>query len=1029
MWSRLLHSHVFSNLVFALILCGGIWVYLSLPREQDPAINFNWVQITTLLPGASAEDIERKVTDPLEEALEKIKDVKFVSSNSRDNVSTILVRFQEISDSTFDKRVADLRREVQTIERDLPDAAKSPLITELTTDNALPIATLALTGQADDEHLRRLARRLKRDLARVPGVDQIVTAGLRDPELHVRFHPEKLAAANVGPDTLVTTVGAYFQDVALGSARIAETLWRLRLDGASSDPGYLAALPLTQIMSDSAASGDVLRIEQVAETAWAREKSEKLVRYRDQPAVLFSVTKRAGTNTLQLVERLQRFIARYNAVTARQGVALTLIDDQTLMTRTAIDVMQTNALYGLLLVMLLSGLFLGRRIAFLVSIGIPFILAGTFIVLKPLGHTLNISVLLGIVIALGMLVDDAVVVVEAIFERLRRGIATVAAVQQGLREVFAPVTASVLTTMAAFLPLLLLPGILGKFMRVIPTVVCCALAISLLEAYWMLPNHVIAMKLNFDRPSRWHRWRMRALHTLRVYYGYALIATLRRPKRTLAVLLCVFASAVALVVSGRVEFNFFTFDPMRFFYVNVDMPPTATLDETINVTKRAEHLVRQTLRAEELRDAVSYAGQKFTETEPLFGEGYGQVLVSLQPHHEGMRGVTEMIDAIRPDLERLPGPLNVSILKMSGGPPKGKAINVKIRGDDYPELRAATDALLRFMRAEPGFQDIADDDTPGRHGLVLRLRGEAIQRAGLSPQTVQQALLTMTDGVVAAQLRDSGDLIDVRVLSTAAYADRYQHWPQVLDLTLPLPQGGRIPLRELVDAETTLIKSNLRHYNFRRTITIEADIDDARWDTLAANQAIRKAWEAMARDYPNVSLDFTGELDDINESLRSIAVLFAVGVGLIYLILSTQFNSYFQPLLILVTVPMAFTGVAYGLWLTGNPLSLFTLYGVVALTGIAVNASIVLISATNDNLLRGMSVLHAVFYAARRRLLPIIVTTLTTVGGLLSLALGWGGQSLLWGPVATAIVYGLMVSSLMTLFVVPSLFLLTHRRR
>jgi len=284
--------------------------------------------------------------------------------------------------------------------------------------------------------------------------------------------------------------------------------------------------------------------------------------------------KKENANTLELVERIRAYIGERNAVQDQTGVRLTLIDDQTVPTREAIRLMENNAVLGLLLVLLSAWLFLGSRIALFTSLGIPFSLAGTFLVLLAIGETLNVTVLLGVVIVLGMLVDDAVVIVEAMYYRLQRGADAVSAALASFREVGLPMLSAVLTTMAAFLPLMLLPGILGDFMRVIPMVVTIALAISLVEAFWILPAHVIAMRVSFDNPSRLHRLRIRFTHALQIRYVRLLLKVLRRPRLSLAALLLLFALAVGAVASGMVRMDFFAADPLRLFYVNIEMPPT-----------------------------------------------------------------------------------------------------------------------------------------------------------------------------------------------------------------------------------------------------------------------------------------------------------------------------------------------------------------------------------------------------------------------------------------------------------------------
>ena len=284
------------------------------------------------------------------------------------------------------------------------------------------------------------------------------------------------------------------------------------------------------------------------------------------------------------------------------------------------------------------------------------------------------------------------------------------------------------------------------------------------------------------------------------------------------------------------------------------------------------------------------------------------------------------------------------------------------------------------------------------------------------------------DGEIVTQMREEGEKLEVRVRAQArASADV----GRLLADPIALPGGGTTTFGALVRAETRTGKGVIKHHNLRRSITVEADLERKRIDTVAANQAIRAAWERIRARYPDTTLDFSGELDDITESLEAMKVLFLLGVGLIYVILAAQFRSYWQPAMILATVPLAFTGVVFGLLISGNPLSLFTLYGVVALTGIAVNSAIVLIDAANVRRRQGIIVLHAIVFAARRRVVPIIITSTTTIAGLFSLAFGLGGHSLIWGPVAASIVWGIGFSTLLSLFAMPMLYwaLMPERRR
>jgi multidrug efflux pump subunit AcrB len=1024
MLRKFLSNHVLANTTFAVVLLVGILSYFQLPRAQDPDVNFNWISIITVLPGAASEDVEKLVTDPLEEAIQKVQDIKFVASTSREGISDILVRFEDISERRFDKRINDLRREIQNkANAELPDEAEDPTVLEITTSNNFPTATLIVAGEANDELLRKTALNVRKDLQRIKGVDSVAEAGFAEPELHINFDPAQLQARNLSPERISNTVRNYFRDVVAGDMRLGDQSWLVRVIGTDADPGYLARLPVI-------GSNGEITLGDVAQVSWSHDEFSKLSSLNlsslnGRPGVTLAVTKQAQTNILDLVTRINDYIAEKNPLLQQSGLEIVLLDDQTETTREAIDIMQSNALLGLLLVMLVTWIFLGAHIAFFIGIGIPFTLAATFWLLNGLGHTLNQNVLLAVVIVLGMLVDDAVVVVEAIYYRIQRGAQAMQAAIDALKEVFTPVTASVTTTMAAFLPLMLLPGILGKFMFVVPFVVSVALAISLLEAYWMLPVHISMVKLKLQGANTLQQRRVRFTHWLRIKYSLLLVKVLRRPRTSMAAVIGLFLLALGAIASGMVRMEFFAFDPMRAYYINVEMPPGTPLKDTINTVEAIAAKARSHLLPGEARAVSSAAGQMFTETAPFFGDMYGQVFVSLNPKQNDMRDVVEIIESMRAEVMATAGPRNITMFKLSKGPPTTKPISIKVRGDSFAELRAATDALRDIMAAIPAVTDIADNDSPGKQELKLQLDTDAVQRSGLSAAEVANTVRLLFDGEVVASMQHEGERVEVRV---QARQSALQSIDQLLALPLALPQGGVIPLGQLVTPQVGESRSNIRHYDFRRSITVEADLDKTMMDTVQANNIILDEWAKIRLQHANVDLDFSGELEDIQESLDAMLMLFLFGIGLIYLILGTQFQSYWQPLMILATVPLAFTGVTFGLIATANPLSLYTLYGVVALAGIAVNSAIVMIDAANRRLAAGMSVLHAIIYAARRRVVPIIITSLTTIAGLFSLATGLGGESLIWGPVASSIVWGLGFSTLLTLFVIPLLFRAFMRR-
>jgi multidrug efflux pump subunit AcrB len=1025
-WYRnFLGNHVLANLSFVLVLVVGSIIFTNLPREKDPEINFNWINILTVLPGASATDVEKRITDPIEEALNRaVDDIDFVSSTSRESFSNILVRFNSLDERTFDKRVADLRREVQNVYTDqLPTEADDPTILEITSSNGFPAGTVVIKGLGGDENFRRTARNIRDEIERIEGVDSADALGLYEPELQVQFYPDRLEGLGISPGDIADTVRGYFRDVSVGDLETEQGKWVIRLQGTDNDPSVLADYPVVT-------AAGVVPLSAIADLVLTTEEPSALVRYNGEPSVVLSVTKTADTNVIALLDTLQQYVDTKNQYSTSTGVELILADDQTESTRQALRLMQNNALIGLTLVLLVTWLFLGSRIALFTSIGIPFTLAGTFIVLFSMGMTLNNSVLLGVVIALGMIVDDAVVVVEAIYYRMSRGVPALDAAIDSLKEVFAPVTTSVLTTIAAFLPLIMLPGILGDFMRVIPITVCVALVVSLLEAYWILPVHISTMPANTSEPTKIQKKRWQITHTIRVTYTRWLVKTMRYPGRALTIVTLILVSSFSILAysliggKGPIRMDFFAADAIRQFYVNVEMPRGASLDETLEVVLDMEQQTLALLQENELRTTIAYSGQMFTEIEPMFGDNVGQVMVNLKPASEGGRDVLDIADIVEDEIfGSYQGKANLTLLRLEDGPPVERPIAVKVIGDEFEEIQAAASVIEEHLVETGLFSNITLDYRPGNPELVLKHDGEAIQRAGISPTTVTRALQAYVDGEIVTQFQSNGEEMMVRV---KAQQEVHSDIDQLLRQTISLPNGGSVALGDLVEATYTQGQQNIRHYNFRRTITLESDIDENELDAVSGNALIQDYWTTIQGDYPSISLDFTGQLEDIDEAISALGGLFLMGIGIIYLILGTQFKSYWQPLIIIfVTLPLALTGVILGLLITRNAVSLYTIYGIVALGGISVNAAIVLISAANDRLEQGMSLLHATLYAARRRVIPIIITSLTTVAGLFSLAFGLAGKSLIWGPVAMAIVSGLTVSTVLTLFVVPLVYRLT----
>lgn len=999
----ILRSHRLADLVLAVVLALGAWAYFVMPRAQYPEVELNWVAVAVVWPGAGAQDVEREIAVPLETAVRRVPDVSLVTTTSRDHVASLLVRFADAPHARFERSLAALDREIRQAAAAFPREARPPQVIELTSSNFFPTAMVVVSGEAADGRVCRLAESTKQALERLPGVGRVWAYGLRGRELSVGFDPKALERRGVALEDLTRAVAEQTRSLPAGMADIGGRRYAMRVEGLPANPDFLGELPVAD------AQGRPVPLSELAKIGMGVSPARELVRLDGRPAVLLSVTKRENVNTLQITGAIRALIADKNQ--AFGGPMLTLLDDQSAVTREAIGVMEVNALFGLAVVLAVTWFFLGRRMALLTSLGVPFALAGMFLALHLLGQTLNVSVLLGVAIVLGIPLDDAVVVADAIRRRLTAGMDRLTAVSQALKEVARPVTASVLATCLAFLPLLFLPGLMGRFMFVTPLAVILTLLMSMIASLWLLPRHAASWGGTEGRGG----WREGMARRLRLAYGRALARAFRRPAAVMALFGGVFLVAGAAVGLEWVKPRWFASDPLRVFNINVRMPAATPLETTLQAARALELVARRQARPGELNATLATAGIQFTPSELAMGEHLGQVTVSLAPESAGGRGVEGFVAALRPAL-KADGAENVSVQVLSADLPMLSYLSLRLSAAPMERLAAAAADLRRALEKQPGFSDVHDDASSDRPGMNLRVNAPAAARAGLDPFKLAALVRLHFEGVSVGKLADGEDTLDVVVRGQPMSAEALQGW---LASPWKLPDGRLVKPAELFSLRMEGVPDELRRVNGERTVTLRAAFNQDKLTARQALAAVNAAWDGLQARHAGVRLAQGGEMDDVKASLNNLLGLLALGFALMYGLLAAQFGRLVLPLVILATAPLALAGVAIGLLATGQPLTLYTLYGCVALSGVAVNASIVLAAAGEDRQARGQLPMTAAFNAARRRLLPIIITTLTVIGGLISLAFGWGGNSLLWGPVASSIVWGLAVATPLTLFATP----------
>ncbi|OYY94205.1 MAG: hypothetical protein B7Y41_07740 [Hydrogenophilales bacterium 28-61-23] len=1018
-------SHRLADLILAIVLLLGIWAYYAMPRAQYPEVDLNWVAVAVVWPGATARDVEREIAAPLEAAARRVSDVRFVAATSRDHVATLLVRFHDLDHNRFERRLVALDREIRQASADFPKESRPPQIIELTSSNFFPTAMVVVgSGSAEskaDGRVCDLAEATREKLEKLPGVGRIWSYGMRGRELAVSFDPAALERNGVSLEALTRAVAEQTRSLPAGMADMSGRRYAMRVEGLNANPDFLAELPI------AGADGRMVPVGEVARVAAGIGPARELVSLDGKPAVLLSVIKRENVNTLELTDAVHALVRDTNK--AFGAPILTLLDDQSATTREAIGVMQANALFGMLVVLAVTWFFLGRRLALLTSIGVPFALAGMFLALHLMGQTLNVSVLLGVAIVLGIPLDDAVVVAEAIRLRLAAGMNRIEAVSAAMKEVARPVTASIFATCLAFAPLLFLPGLMGRFMFVTPLAVVLTLLCSLIASLWILPRHAVV----WGGIETGVGWRDSFAQGLRRRYGKSLLHTMRHPAPVFVVFGAVFLLAGASLALEWVKPRWFASDPLRVFNVNVQMPPASNLETTLAATHELEKEARRIARPGELNATLAMAGLQFTPSELVLGEQMGQITISLAPESASGRGVADYVAALRPALQAMSnkaGAENVSVQVLSADLPMLSSLSLRLSGAPLERLAEAARDLRLALAETPGFSDMNDDAGFSQPRLTLRVDTPAAARAGLDPFKLAALVRLHFEGVAVGKVNDGDKTLEVVVRGQAMNQAEMQRW---LAKPWRLPDGRMVNPAELFSVTMESTPGELRRVNGERAITLHAGFDQ---DKLSARQAVAAVDAAWARiglqpgsRHAGISLQQGGELDDVKASLRDLIAFMALGFVLMYALLAVQFGRLVLPLVILATTPMALAGVVVGLLISGQPITLYTLYGCVALSGVAVNASIVLVSAGEDRLARAQPAFAAAFYAGRRRLVPIIITTLTVIGGLVSLAFGWGGDSLLWGPLAASIIWGLAVATPLTLYVTPLMHAWLMRKR
>lgn len=1003
---------VLVNLVAISTVVIGALVMGVMHRESLPTMPTGWGTITTVYVGASPEEIEQLVTIPIENAVDDVDKVDEIWSSSKEGVSYVSFKFDaDVEDIT--SAIMEVSNEVNRID-DLPIDAERPIVREVKVD--FPTLAVAVRGEVPEVVLRQVGKDIADRIERVPGVSGIWRNGIRDREFRVDVDPDRLAAYQLSLTAVTESLRLRAANVPAGTTK-GESDARLirgmtRVDGVEE---------LADVVIRPHAGGGSVRVGDVAEVKDTFAAGKYSGRVNGDPAIVLTVRKEEQADSVLISEDVHALIDRMRP-SLPPGVTIDLFGDAAGEVEHSLAMLYANAAAGLLLVLLLLWVAVGARNAMMAALGLPVALAGAVIAMYLMGITINMMSLLALILCLGVVVDDAIIIIENVYRHMEEGMPRRKAAVIGTEEVFWPVVASTLTTWAAFLPLLLMQGVLGNFFAIIPKVVVAALAASLVEAMFILPSHmadfgkISQLKNASSGPPKTRLQRV----SIRIVKAYERI--LRWSLRHRATVVFGAYGLCAVMITAALAFKdviLLTEGDPDMFDVRVYMPTDATKEETEAVLAKLEARILE-LHNPDVEATVAVRGMTRTDMGLSSGDHLGMVTVFVVPatKRSSLHGGRDLVTAVSRLYDDVVGPTRLEVIEVRPGPPRGAPVAVRIRGEEHERLVELAEQVLAEVRVTPGTRNSNHDYELGKRELQIKVDEERAALHGLTPEMVSAWLRSAFGATPASTLRDGDDEIDIVV----QLEEEVQRDPsRIGSLQLIAPNGDEVAIKEIADVAPGRGPGVIRRYQQKRVVSVLSGIDEDVTNSGAVNSTLQKKLAPLEAANPDIRFEYGGQFEDTQESVESLFRAFIVAMLLIYTILATQFQSFSQPLVVMAAIPLSLIGVTGGFLLSAKPIGLIALVGVVGLTGIVVNDSLVLVDFTNKRRLRGLALDEAIVEAGKLRLRPIFLTSITTIAGLFPLSLASESLPHL-APMAQVIVYGLTFSTLLTLLVVPCLY-------
>lgn len=1072
---------VLVNMIMVVVLVAGGIFALTLTREMFPESRPNKLLISTIHPGVQPEEIERAITIKVEEAVRDVDGVEKVDSIVSEGLSmTVVSLYNEVRD--VEAVLQEVKIEVDAIQ-DLPEDAEKTVVTQM--EPMLPVISIAVYGDTGEKALKAAIRKLRDDLLLLPGVSKVQMSGIRDDEISVEIRPDRLRQYDITFEEVATAIRQTNRDVSGGELESDRTLMTLRTLGEEQQ-----GQELEDIVVRALPDGRQILLSDVAVVIDEFVESDLEAYFNGKPSGSCIVFKTADQDAIQISRLVKAYVAGkrgdpdfdpyglraaytqpwYWKLFAIAGAKFDRLLDgvmgrpdlQTVYEESALqpfgkdlqlglhsdlarfvegrlDLMTRNGKSGLILVLLSLVLFLNWRVAFWAAVGLPISFLGAFIMMWALGETLNLISMMGLIIVLGIIVDDAIVIGENIYRHVEEGMPPKRAAVVGAEEVMWPVTIAILTTIGAFAPLLFIKGQIGDFMAVLPMVVLAALTVSLLEALLILPAHLSEIpprrgdsagseikqtgpiRRGLERISRFQESMIQWL--INGIYERFLRFALRWRYVTLALALGILIASGGLIAGGVVEIVTVQDMDSETIVAALEMPvgtPAAKTKERLGeLTDHAVSLpeVVNVQSFVAMQIDITGAGAVGNKLQPHLA----QLIIELQPAEKRTRSSDEILVELREVSEKLSGVNSVTWEAMSGGP-GGKDIELRVVGEDFEELKVVSKKLRDKLATYEGVFGLDDNHDRGKREMRVEMR-EAGRATGINETLLGMHVRSAFYGREVRRLTRNRE--DVKIMVRYPKEFRYNVF-NLESMWIPTPsstgQRGWVPVNEVARLTEGESFTTIHRSQQTRSITVIGQIDDERGNSRDIMADVRQ-WFAtdLKQEHPNVRLDELGKSQEFGKAMSSLFVGGPVALLLIYMMLAGLFRAYIQPLVVMAAIPFGLLGAIVGHWVTDNPLTILSFIGGVALTGILVNDSLVLVDFINRRIRQGMPAFEANVTGSKLRLRAILLTTLTTVCGLTPLMFETSFQAKFLIPLAVTLTFGLMFATGLTLVIVPSL--------